>query len=138
MTHPPSAPEWFLERETQVRGLFRDRRRKLPLLACSRCPRDGGLLGSACRLQDGLWVWIAGARMSPSASWAEFRSQYLDVLDESDWTDDTYSQAAEYADEELDEWGGRRLAKGLHRRPATRDLRHRCHQIPRRKARPRR
>jgi hypothetical protein len=109
MSDPPSAPDWFLERETQVRGLFRDRRRKLQLLASSRCPKGGcgGLLGAACRLPDGLWVWIAGGRMSPSASWDEFRSQYLDVLDESDWDSDTYKHAGDYADEELREWGGR-------------------------------
>ena len=109
MSDPPSAPDWFLERETQVRGLFRDRRRKLQLLASSRCPKGdcGGLLGAACRLPDGLWVWIAGARMSPSASWDEFRSEYLDVLDESDWDSDTFELAAEYADDELREWGGR-------------------------------
>ena len=79
MGDPPSAPDWFLERETQVRGLFRDRRRKLQLLASSRCPKGdcGGLLGAACRLPDGLWVWIAGGRMPPSASRDEFRSQYL-------------------------------------------------------------
>lgn len=109
MSGPPSAPDCFLERETQVRGLFRDRRRKLQLLASTRCPRGdcGGLLGAACRLPDGLWVWIAGGRMSPSASRDEFRSQYLDVLDESDWDSDTYKHSAEYADEELREWGGR-------------------------------
>jgi len=109
MSDPPTAPDWFLERETQVAGLFRDRRRKLQLLASSRCPKSGcgGLLGAACRLPDGLWVWIVGARMSPSASWEEFRSQYLDVLDESDWDSDTFGVAAEYADEELREWGGR-------------------------------
>ncbi len=45
--------------------------------------------------------------MSPSASWDEFRSQYLDMLDESDWTDGTYEQAGEYADEQLREWGRR-------------------------------
>lgn len=79
MSDPPSAPDWFLQREMQVRGLFRDRRRKLQLLASSRCPKGGcgGLLGAACRLPDGLWVWIAGACMSPSASREEFRSQYL-------------------------------------------------------------
>jgi hypothetical protein len=49
MSDPPSAPDWSLERETQVRGLIRDRRRKLQLLASSRCPKGdcGGLLGSA-------------------------------------------------------------------------------------------
>ena len=45
--------------------------------------------------------------MSPSASWDEFRSQYLDMLDESGWTDEPYEQAAEYADEQLRDWGGR-------------------------------
>jgi hypothetical protein len=107
MSGPPSAPEWFLERELQVLGLFRDHRRRLRFLASSRCPADGGLLGAACKLPDGLWVWIAGSRMSPSASWDEFRSQYLDMLDESDWTDGTYEQAGEYADEQLREWGRR-------------------------------
>lgn len=109
MNSPPSAPDWFLERETQVRGLFRDRCRKLQLLASSRCPKGncGGLLGAACRLPDGLWVWIAGARMAPSASWEEFRSAYLDVLDDSNWDSDTFELAAECADDELREWGGR-------------------------------
>lgn len=109
MSDSPSAPDWFLERETQVRGQFRDRRRKLPLLASSRCPKGGcgGLLGAACRLPDGLWVWIAGARMSPSASREEFSSQYLDVLDESDCDSGIFEFAAEYADDELREWGGR-------------------------------
>jgi len=91
----------------QVLGLFRDHRRKLRFLASCRCSADGGLLGAACRLPDGLWVWIAGGRLSPSASWDEFRSEYADVLDESDWTDETWEQAGEYADEQLREWGGR-------------------------------
>jgi hypothetical protein len=87
----------------QVLGLFRDHRRKLRFLASCRCPADGGLLGAACRLPDGLWVWMAGARLSPSASRDEFRSEYIDVLDEGDWADETW----EYADEQLREWGGR-------------------------------
>ena len=108
MGESPVAPEWFRERETQVRGLFRDHRRKLRFLASSRCPADGGLLGAACQLPDGLWVWIAGARLSPSASWDEFRSQFIDMLrDENGWTDDAYEHAEEYADEQLREWGGR-------------------------------
>ena len=107
LASPPSAPEWFLKRELQVLGLFRDHHRKLRFLASSRCPADGRLLGAACRLPDGIWVWMAGGRMSPSASWEEFRSEYTDVLDESDWTDDTWKLAAEYADEELAAWGGR-------------------------------
>jgi hypothetical protein len=104
---PPSAPEWFLERDQQVLGLFRDQRRKLRFLASCRCPADGGLLGAACQLPDGLWVWIAGGRLSPSASWDEFRSEYVDVLDEGDWRDETWEHASEYADEQLLEWGGR-------------------------------
>jgi len=104
---PPSAPEWFLERDQQVLGLFRDHRRKLRFLASCRCPADGGLLGAACRLPDGLWVWIAGGRLSPSESWDEFRSEYIDVLDEDDWTDETWEHAGEYAEEQLREWGGR-------------------------------
>jgi hypothetical protein len=99
----PSAPEWFLERETQVLGLFRDHRRKLRFLASCRCPADGGLLGAACQLPDGLWAWIAGARFSPSLSQYEFQAQYLDMLDESEWDEDTHQQAAEYADEQLRE-----------------------------------
>lgn len=107
MDGPFAAPGWFLDRQTQVLGLFRDQRRRLRFLASSRCPADGGLLGAACRLPDGLWVWIAGARLSPCASRDEFKSQYLDMLDENDWTDGTYQQAEDYADEELREWGGR-------------------------------
>ena len=99
-----------MERERQALDLFRDHRRELQFLASSRCPLDGGLLGAACALPDGLWVWMAGGRMSPSASWEEFRSQYLDDLDESD----TYEEAAEYAEEQLREWGGR-----LQRDPAV-------------------
>ena len=38
--------------------------------------------------------------MSPSASWEEFRSEYLDVLDESDWDSGTFEFAAEHADDE--------------------------------------
>jgi hypothetical protein len=90
-----------------VLGLFRDHRRKLRFLASCRCPADGGLLGAACRLPDGLWVWVVGSRLSPSASWDECRSQYIDVLEEGDWTDETWEQAGEYADEQLRDWGGR-------------------------------
>jgi hypothetical protein len=104
---PPSAPEWFLERELQVLGLFRDHRCKLRYLASCRCPADGGLLGAACRLPDGLWVWVAGSRLSPSASRDEFRSEYIDRLDQGDWTDETWEQAGQYADEQICEWGGR-------------------------------
>jgi len=91
----------------QVLGLFRDHRRKLRFLASCRCPADGGLLGAACGLPDGLWVWIAGGRMSPSASWDEFRSEFIDVQNEDDWTDETWEQGGEYADEQLRDWGGR-------------------------------
>jgi hypothetical protein len=91
-----------------VRGLFRDHRRRLRFAASCRCPADGGLLGAACQQPDGLWVWIADGRLSPSASWDEFRSEYIDVLgEEDDWTDESWEQASEYADEQLREWGGR-------------------------------
>jgi hypothetical protein len=73
MSGPHGAPEWSAEREAQVLGLFRDRRYRLRFLASSRCPADGGLLGASCELPDGLWIWIAGSRMSPSASLDAFR-----------------------------------------------------------------
>jgi hypothetical protein len=106
MSGPHSAPGWSAERQAQVLGLFRDHRRRLRFLASSRCPADGGLLGASCELPDGLWVWIAGSRMSPSASLDAFRSEYLDLFDETEWTGDVYEQASEYADEQLREWGG--------------------------------
>jgi hypothetical protein len=106
MSGPHGAPEWSAEREAQVLGLFRDHRRKLRFLASSRCPADGGLLGASCELPDGLWVWIAGSRMTPSASLDAFRSEYLDPFDEAEWTGDVYEQASGYADEQLREWGG--------------------------------
>ena len=106
MSEPHSAPGWSAEREAQVLGLFRDHRRRLRFLASSRCPADEGLLGASCELPDGLWVWIAGSRMSPSASLDAFRSEYLDLFDETEWTGDVYEQASEYADEQLREWGG--------------------------------
>src|SRR5271166_3813828 len=71
-------------RPRPVRGSDQHIRIVLQLDISCRCPADGGLLGAACRLPDGLWVWIAGARLSPSASWDEFRSEYIDVLDEGD------------------------------------------------------
>jgi hypothetical protein len=108
MNEPPSAPEWFLKREPQVMSLFRGQQRKQQFTAFSRCPTDGGLLGATCQPPDGLWVWIAGGRMSPAASLEDFRSEYLDVYDEEEWTDDTFEQAWEYANEQVSEWGGRK------------------------------
>ena len=45
--------------------------------------------------------------MSPSASWEEFGSQYLEVLEGSDWDSDTWEYRRGYADEEVRGWGGR-------------------------------
>jgi hypothetical protein len=88
-------------------NLFRNQQRKQQFTASSRCPTDGGLLGATCQLPDGLWVWIAGGRMSPAASREEFRSEYLDLFDEDGWTDETCEQAWEYVNEQVGEWGGR-------------------------------
>lgn len=99
--------EWSPEREFQVLALFRDQRRKLRFLCECRCPSDGGLLGAACKLPDGIWAWTAGSRMSPAASWAEFSSQYTDVLNEEDWTEKTQGLADGYANEQVREWDGR-------------------------------
>jgi hypothetical protein len=96
---------WSDEREMQVLRFFRRRPRGAEYLACSRCPRDGRLLGAVSRLGDGLWTWEAGARLSPAASRQEIESWYLDAFDETELSADIYEQASRYADEELPRWG---------------------------------
>jgi hypothetical protein len=98
---------WSAEREQQVLGYFRQRRHTTGYLASSRCPNDGRLLGAISRLPDGIWIWMAGSRLSPEVSRRELRSEYLDMFDETEWTSEVYEQASQYADEELREWGGR-------------------------------
>lgn len=98
---------WTTNRESQVLDLFRRRKPRIPYLASCRCPNDGRLLGAISRLYDGIWVWQAGSRLSPKGGHHEFRTQFLDCFDETEFSEEIYEQAQEYADEQLREWGGR-------------------------------
>jgi hypothetical protein len=52
-------------------------------------------------------VLLAQAAAAGSGNSGErHASTALDMFDETDWTDDVYEQAGEYADEQLREWGG--------------------------------
>lgn len=92
---------WSEERELQVLDLFRKHRRGVEYIAQSRCPHDGRLLGAVQHLPDGLWVWQAGSRLSPSGSRIEVESWFLDALDESEFCSEAFRQASEYVEEEL-------------------------------------
>jgi hypothetical protein len=92
---------WSAERELQVLGFFRQRRRGAGFLASCRCPHDGRLLGAVCRLPDGIWAWQGGSRLAPAAGWEEARSRFLDMFDEAEWLPEIWEQAAQYADEEV-------------------------------------
>lgn len=97
--------EWSAERELQVLGLFRQRERGAGFLASCRCPNDGRLLGAVCRLPDGIWAWQGGSRLAPAQGWDEFRSQLMDTFDQAEWSPEIWEEAAQYADEEIREWG---------------------------------
>lgn len=98
---------WSADRESEVFALFQRRKPHIPYLASCACPRDGRLLGAISRLTDGIWVWRAGIRLSPSHGREEFKNQFLDCLDQTEWTPEIYRQADQFATEELEEWGGR-------------------------------
>lgn len=89
------------ERVRQVLELFNTRRRGLQLLAASRCRHDERLLGAVAQLNDGLWAWHAGSRLSPQASRREVGSWHLDLVDSEDLDPHVYQQAEEHVDEFL-------------------------------------
>jgi hypothetical protein len=97
--------EWSAERELQVLSLFRQRECGAGFLASCRCPHDGRLLGAVLRLPDGIWAWQGGSRLAPAQGWDEFRSQFLDTFDQAQWSPVIWEEAAQYADEEIREWG---------------------------------
>ncbi len=70
-----------MARHDEVGSYLSTKRRDLRALAAAQCERDSRLLGAVYHLNDGLWLWHRGSRLTPEES----RREYLEnVADEYD------------------------------------------------------
>jgi hypothetical protein len=62
-----TAGDW-MDRHDEVGRYLSAKRQSLRALAIAQCERDERLLGAVYQLQDGLWLWHQGSRLTPEES----------------------------------------------------------------------
>ena len=75
-----TAGEWF-DRLEEVMRYLSERRRDLRPLAAAQCERDSRLLGAVYHLNDGMWLWHRGERLTPEQSMREYLGNAADEYD---------------------------------------------------------